>query len=148
MKTQALLFLFESAPYDGEKMREGLEALFAARIFDIPCTAVLIQDGVYACQEGAPEASIKNIHKMLSALPMYDIDQLLIHQVSAEQRQLKQVPLNSNGSGAETKFISNAELAILFKQHPHSLSFWNDAAYTESNPHTLYRLANMQNVTG
>lgn len=123
MKTQALLFLFESAPYDGEKMREGLEALFAARIFDIPCTAILIQDGVYACQEGAPETSVKNIRKMLSALPMYDIDPLLIHQVSAEQRQLKPVPFDSGGLGVETKLISNTELATLFQQHPHTLSF-------------------------
>lgn len=90
MKPKNLLFLFRRSPTCSPRAKEGLDALLAAAAFEQKIVAVFIDDGVWQLQS---DLSLQTLHlpaidKHLAALPLYGVEQLFVHQASAERRGL------------------------------------------------------------
>lgn len=89
MNTDYTLFIFNTAPYNGTRVQEGLDALFAYAAFDQPVKVLFAGDGTL-CWTGKPEGGWrKNISKWLEAFEMYDITEVYLHKLDADKRNLK-----------------------------------------------------------
>lgn len=113
-----ILFVFRSAPYGNLRAREGLDALLATSVFELPIKVLFSGDGVFQLQENQAPANTKSIEKSLKALPMYDIDDIYIHQDALAARQLDKLCTSIRGS-----LIDNQAVATLMRNATHILSF-------------------------
>lgn len=113
-----LLFVFRSAPYQDCTAREGLEAALAAAAFDQAVRLLFIDDGVYQLTNGQNPEHQKNLQKMLAALPIYDVNEIFVHQYSLEERGLSPHRLNLTAQP-----VTNVDTTRLIGQATHVLSF-------------------------
>ena len=93
---QHILVVCRSAPYGSSLAREALETALAAGAMGAQITMLFLDEGVWQLvDQHKPEAiGRKNHGAMLSALPIYDIDEILIDQASLEKRGLGASNLN------------------------------------------------------
>lgn len=114
-----ILFVFRHAPYGSLTAREGLEALLAASVYEQDISVLFINDGVFQLIDAhQPMTGIKNHSKMLSVLPMYDIDKLYVNRASLVERGLAKQILSLN-----VHPIDNIETHQLISTHEAILSF-------------------------
>jgi tRNA 2-thiouridine synthesizing protein C len=90
MNNCKLLFIFRHSPYGSNLAREGLEAALAAGAFDQDVAILFMDEGVWQLHKNqqAQQINRKNHQKMTSALPMFGIGTLLVHQPSLSVRKL------------------------------------------------------------
>ncbi len=101
------------APYGRSLAREGLDALMASAVFDQDLSLLFINDGVFQLKESQNTESIrqKNLEKMLAALSLYGVNDILVDQQALEQRQLSVEDLS-----LPVITLSATEIADLFQQ--------------------------------
>lgn len=116
---KSLLFTFRHAPYGSSIARDGLEALMAAAVYDQRIAVVFLGDGVWQLtKEQQVVAGLKSHARMLSALPVYGVDQIFVHEPSLQIRGLADQELLLNPAK-----LSHAQTRDLFGSYNHSLSF-------------------------
>lgn len=71
------LILVKSAPYQGRRSFESVEAIMALALFDIPHRVVFIGDGISWVFSDHNTVE-KSLEKQLKALPMYDSDDIYV----------------------------------------------------------------------
>lgn len=89
MKSKHLLFIFRSPPYENSTAKEGLDAVLAASVFDQKISVLFLNDGVFQLKKGQHPHNLKNQEKMLSSLPIYDINNLFAHDKALHDRDIQ-----------------------------------------------------------
>lgn len=81
-KSPDLLIIQTHAPYASSHAQEALDLVLAAAAFDTNVTYLLTGDACYQLLPyQAPEhVGRKALHKMMKALPIYGVDQILVAQ--------------------------------------------------------------------
>lgn len=117
---KSVLIINRSAPYGSSNARESMDIALTCAIFEMPVSLLFIGAGIYQLlkqQEGKAVAQ-KNLEAMLSALPMYDIENIY---VSAES--MTQLAITPDELCLPVQALSNQEIAALIKQQDSVLSF-------------------------
>ncbi len=85
-----LLFILRQSPYGNIIAKEALDAILASSAYGQTLSILFIDDGVFQLNHAQlPEKNQqKNVHKILSAFTLYDIDQLFVCEQSLHQRGL------------------------------------------------------------
>lgn len=114
-----ILFTFRHAPYGTSIARDGLDALLAAAVYDQQIAVIFLGEGVWQlAKDQAVAADLKNHARMLSALPVYGVDKIFVHEPSLHLRGLADRELLLNPTR-----LSDAQTRDLFGSHNHLLSF-------------------------
>lgn len=115
-----ILFVFRHAPYGSALAREGLDALLAAAVYDQDIAVLFLNDGVLQLITGqdTAAANAKNHERMLSALPIYGIEQVFVHDASLSARGLADSELVLS-----PKRLSDAQVSELMHSCDQLLSF-------------------------
>lgn len=84
------LFIQHRAPYDGHQATELLDALLVSAAFGLNPTVLFMGDGVWQLLgPQQPDAyGGKSLAAQLEALPLYDVDNILVEQESLEVRHI------------------------------------------------------------
>ena len=92
MMSKSICIVFNKAPYGSQAGRELLDIALMAAAFEMPITAIFIGQGVYQLLNNQqPDIlNIKNHSATFKALPLYDIEQILVDQNALHQFNLKQ----------------------------------------------------------
>lgn len=118
--SKKLLFVLRHAPYGNSLAKESLDAVLATSAYDQDLSIIFIDDGVFQLIEAQNTEAIgeKNIIKILSAFPLYDIDALFVCRSSLQKRGLtaQHIPKNIT-------ILDDDDVTLLFKQQDHLLSF-------------------------
>ena len=107
------LFLMRQSPYGGTLARESLDMALATAAFDQNVQLIFMGDGVYQLikEQQSEIKHRKNMSKTLSALSLYDINEIYADENSVNIRGLKPNELFS-----DTKFISSETIKKLLQQ--------------------------------
>ena len=119
MNKKRLLFVIRRSPYGNLLARESLDAILAASVYEQALSVLFLDDGVFqltAQQMTTPEQ--KNISKLLSAFPLYDINEVFVCQSSLKQRNL-----DTNSLCIAVKPLNNDEVNHLLRQQDQLISF-------------------------
>lgn len=115
-----LLFIFRHAPYGTSLAREGLDALLAAAVYEQEIAVLFLNDGVFQLlkQQDTGTGQTKNHGRMLTALPVYGVDRIYVHQDSLKSRGL-----TVNDLLLDPAQVSNIETRELMNSFNQILSF-------------------------
>ena len=85
---KSVLFILSKPPYQGLSAKEALDAVLAASIYDVPMGVVFLDDGVFQLMpdQDTSQIEIRSLEKPLSALELYGIERLFVHEPSLSQR--------------------------------------------------------------
>ncbi len=119
-KQKSVLIINRSAPYAGSTARESLDVVLTCSIFELPVSLVFSGDAIFQLLNNQNPADIgqKSIGAMLSALPMYDVENIY---VIADD--LARYGLSTNDLILPVTSISSAQIAALINQHNTVLTF-------------------------
>lgn len=118
MQKRHLLFVFRSSPYGSGRAREGLDAVLAAAIFDQTVSVLFLGDGVFQLCAGQAPDDIRNQHKMLQSLPLYDVEYLYFSSSALAERRINAQDILIPG-----KPLSDPEIADLMATADQILPF-------------------------
>ncbi|UTW13497.1 sulfurtransferase complex subunit TusC [Marinobacterium rhizophilum] len=84
------LVISRRPPYGSSHARDALDTALTTAVFEQPVSMLFLDDGVYQLLQSQEPAAIqqKNLGATLSALPMYDIDQLYACNCAMHNRGL------------------------------------------------------------
>lgn len=90
-----LLFHLRKPPHGSTAGEEALEAILAASVFEPTLTVLFEGDGVLQLLSGQdPEAlGTRDVAANWTALPVYEVEDLRVHEPSLRQRGLSQADL-------------------------------------------------------
>lgn len=120
MTQKQFLIVCRRPPYGESFAREALDAAMAAAAFDQRVAILFLGSGVTQLFKQQSSATIaqKSLEKQLSALPLYDVNEIYVdaealHQyhVSANDLSLPATPLNCDAIAA---LIARADIALNF----------------------------------
>ena len=107
------LFLLRQSPYGSTLAREALDMALATAAFDQTVQLVFLNDGVYQLisnQQGELKQR-KNISKTLSALDLYEINEVYADESSIKDRGLKTSQLADG-----IQYINSQQISDLIEQ--------------------------------
>lgn len=113
-----LLYIFRSTPYGSLRAREGIDALLAASVFDLPIKVLFAGDGIFQLTKNQSPSATRSIEKTLKALAIYDINDIYIHRTAMESRNLNTASLSIDGH-----LLGDNAVARLLHDATHILSF-------------------------
>tara|TARA_R110002110_G_scaffold14698_1_gene67600 strand:- start:17051 stop:17419 length:369 start_codon:yes stop_codon:yes gene_type:complete len=116
----SLLISVRTPPYSHGRSRTTIELALASAAFEHPATLLFAGDGVLQLLPLQDSTGIgrRNISRLLSSLPLYDIDRVYVDATAARRYQLNlaTAPLNCTEA-------SSAEMRELMLSHDHLLGF-------------------------
>lgn len=107
---KSLLLISRQSPYGGSYAHEALDIALSAAAFDISVSLLFMDDGVYQLLKGQQPMHnhTKKLESVLSALPLYDINDLWVERESMTARGVA-----SDALSQPAKPIASAEIAAL-----------------------------------
>jgi len=90
MMNKSICIVFNKAPYGSQAGRELLDIALMAAAFDMPITALFVEQGVYQLLKGQePDIlDIKNHSATFKALPLYGIEDVLVEEDALQKFNL------------------------------------------------------------
>jgi tRNA 2-thiouridine synthesizing protein C len=115
-----LLFVLRQAPYGSTLAKDALDAILATSAYEQDLSIAFIDDGVFQLinNQQAELIDQKNIARILSALPLYDITQLFVCAASLAERGIA-----LNAISEDITVLEPKALRTLLSQQDHLLSF-------------------------
>jgi tRNA 2-thiouridine synthesizing protein C len=115
----ATLFVMRQPPYQGRIAREGLDALLTFATFELKPALLFLDAGVLQLLPYIDDPTLqKQIAKMLSALPIYGVEQIYI-----ERESLTNYSLQSKHINLPTTLVERQQLPELMTNYDFHLSF-------------------------
>nr|WP_067292238.1 sulfurtransferase complex subunit TusC [Marinobacterium profundum] len=114
------LIISRRPPYGSSHARDALDTALTTAVFEQPVSMLFLDDGVYQLLQAQQPAGIqqKNLGATLSALPMYDIDQLYVCDSALRSRGLGPddclLPVQLLDSNAIAQLIRNHDVVLSF----------------------------------
>lgn len=92
---KSICILFNKAPYGSQAGRELLDIALMAAAFDMPITALFIEQGIYQLLKGQePDIlDIKNHSPTFKAMPLYGIEDVIVEEATMKKFSLTQEDL-------------------------------------------------------
>ena len=114
------LFIQHRAPFDGHAAAELLDALLVSAAFGQNPTVLFHGDGVWQLIGPQEPAALgcKSLVAQLEALPLYDVENILVEQESLDSRGLSAAQL-----ALPVRAVSRSELPSLLAEHSPVLRF-------------------------
>ena len=108
-----LLFVINQAPYRNAHVAELLDAALVGAVFGCQVTILFRGDGVWCLvpEQNAQPIGTKTISKVLTALPTYEINTVLVSRESVEERNLSSGQLTSADN-----LVTNSQIEALINQ--------------------------------
>lgn len=113
-----LLYVLQATPYGNSTAQEGLDALFAASIFEQLVSVLFIGDGTYQLLDQQAPRFNSNIQKQLKSLPLYDIEEIYVCERSLMERKMDHLEL-----AVPATRLSGSDIQSLMRANNHILSF-------------------------
>ena len=114
------LIVVRRAPYGSSLSRASLDAALALAAFDQLVDILFMGDGVLHLlpDQMSSEIGAKNVGKLLSSLPLYDIDSVYLDSNAADQYQIDtaHIPLTAHR-------LDNAGITLLLAEYDHLIGF-------------------------
>lgn len=116
-----ILLISRHAPYGKSTAREAIDIALAASVYDQDISVLFMDDGVFQLLANQHAQSIdqKNIASILTALPLYDIENIFVHQESLDARALTSTELILE----DLQILNNEAVGSLLNQQDQILSF-------------------------
>ncbi|UTF60541.1 sulfurtransferase complex subunit TusC [Gilvimarinus sp. DA14] len=116
-----ILCVSRHAPYGRSLAREALDAVLAAAAFEQEINLLLMDEGVWQlCQVQTPELiEQRDLSKNLSALPVFGVEEIYVHEPSLILRGLNRDSLSLNN----VQLLSNEQTQALIASQDQLLSF-------------------------
>jgi len=115
-----LLLLIRHSPYGSSLARASIDVALAAAAFDQALSLLFVGDGVLQLvpTQDTEAQGVRNLGKLLSSLPLYDIEQVYVDAEAANRYQLEltDAPLH-------TVALDREAMARLLDNHDHLLGF-------------------------
>lgn len=117
---KSVLIINQSAPYGSSKARESLDVALTCSIFDMPVSLLFVGDGLFQLIKGqSPEQlDMKKHEAMLTALPMYDIEQIFV-----TEDDLKLNGLTEQDLALSVNVVSQEMIFSLIQNHDSVMTF-------------------------
>ena len=117
---KSVLIINRNAPYVSSHARESLDIALTCAIFEMPVSLLFLDSGIYQLlkQQAGSAIEQKNLESMLSALPMYDIENIYVSAAS-----MQQLGIESHELCLSVQALSDQEIATLIQQQDSVLSF-------------------------
>lgn len=117
---KSVLVVNQKAPYGSSLAREALDVVLTCSIFDLPVTLLFTGDSIFQLIKGqsGSEVGQKSLDSMLSALPMYDVENIYV-----TSDDLAKHGLTPDDLVLPVKSIPSEQIAGLIKQHSTVLTF-------------------------
>ena|SRR3990167_2069733 len=115
-----LLIIQTHAPYASSHAQEALDLVLAAAAFDTKATYLLTDDACFQLlPDQAPEhVGRKALHKMMKALPVYGVEQILVAQDDLTARGITTID-----AAFSVQPISQAEISDLIQASRNVIRF-------------------------
>ena len=90
MTTKRILIICRKPPYGSSLAREALDIALASSVFDQQLSILFTGEGVWQLlkDQQANQVEQKSYANMLSAFPLYDINDIYVAEQSLQERQL------------------------------------------------------------
>ena len=117
---KSFLLINRQAPYGSSAARDALDVALTASVFEQDISLLFLADGVFQLLQDQQPQGIqqKNISANLSALPMYDIDQIFVSASALKARGLKKEQLS-----LPAELLDDQQIAALISRHDQVMSF-------------------------
>lgn len=104
-----IVIICRRPPYGNALSRESLEIALAASVFDQDLAVVFTGDGVWQLhkEQDSDDINTKNQSKLVSALSIYDINEIYIDSDALHERQLHQDDLIIEGRPLTRESLGN-----------------------------------------
>lgn len=115
-----IILVCRKPPYGDSLAREAIDIALATAIFEQDITVVFMGDGVWQLHTNQDSKSInsKNQQKLLSALPLYDINNIVVDAEALQERNITRAELF-----LEAKHFTSHQLSSLFDDADVILNF-------------------------
>ncbi len=115
-----LLFVLRQTPYGNSLAKEALHAVLATSVYEQDLSVLFIGDGVFQLlkKQDGQRINKKNVMNILSAFPLYDIEQLFVCETSLKERNI-----NVNSIPENIRVLSHQAVQELLHQQDHLLNF-------------------------
>lgn len=120
MDPKRILIICRKAPYGNSLAREALDIALTTSVFEQTLALLFMGDGVWQLMPRQDSMGIanKNLGKQLSALPLYDVNDLYIDADALEDRKL-----TADSLILSTKPLSSKEIGQFIDSFDTVLSF-------------------------
>lgn len=120
MDAKRILIVCRKAPYGNSLAREALDVALATSVFEQDLSLLFLDDGVWQLVPEQDSTAIngKNLSKPLSALPLYDVNEIYIDSEALAIRQL-----SLDGLILPTKPLSKQDIGRFIDGFDSVLSF-------------------------
>lgn len=118
-----LLFISRRAPYGTSIAREALDAVLGASAYGQNLSLLFMDEGVFQLLKNQSPQTLqqKSLSANLSALPLFEVENLFVHSESLQRRGLGADQLIF--SREELTLLDNRQVAELMRQQDQLLSF-------------------------
>ncbi|MCE3252739.1 MAG: DsrE/DsrF-like family [Cellvibrio sp.] len=119
--SKKILLVSRHAPYGSSTAREAIDVALAAAIYDQDIGILFMDDGVFQLLKDHQGKYInqKNIDSMLSALALYGIEKIYVHQESLDNRTITTNELILD----DLQLLNSIDVGHLLSQQDQLLSF-------------------------
>ncbi len=115
-----ILVNLTQAPYGNSRAKDAIDAVLAASAYEQDLRLLFTGDGVFQLikQQNGQVIEQKNLAALLSAFPLYDINQIFVQSSALSERGLAE-----NDLALPVTQMKDDEIAVFFEQHDCVLSF-------------------------
>jgi tRNA 2-thiouridine synthesizing protein C len=116
-----ILFVSRHAPYGTSIAREAIDVALAASVYEQDIGYLFMDDGVFQLLKNQQSQRIdqKNISATLGAFPLYEIDNIYVHEESLKERGIGIDELIFD----DVQVLNNKSVAILINEQDQLMSF-------------------------
>ncbi len=120
MSATKILVSLTQPPYGNSRAKDAIDAVLAASAYEQDLRLLFMGDGVFQLlkQQNGQVIEQKNLAALLSAFPLYDINQIF-----AQSSALVERGLTENDLALPVTTMNDGEIAAFFDQHDCVLSF-------------------------
>lgn len=117
---RSLLLLIRRPPYGSSLARAAIDLALAAAVFEQPVSLLFVGDGVLQLVAGQDprQQGLRNLEKLLSSLPLYDVEQVYVDAEAAARYQL-----DLAAAPLQVTALDPPAMAALLTSHDHLLGF-------------------------
>jgi len=119
--SKKILLVSRHAPYGNSTAREAIDMALATSVYDQDISILFMDDGIFQLLRNQHSQLIdqKNIASILTALSLYGIENIYVHQESLDDRTIKINDLILDG----LQSLNNKDVGNLLSQQDQLLSF-------------------------